>query len=599
MALINRFVQPRPQVDVLGMGIEGFEQGQTDRKAFDAQQVLAGRTGTKPPTFLEQLTGMFGGQQANSVGQPAVGTNLDTLMRAGTPQPVAASDALVSNSHAAANAATDPGLADYFANARAAESGGNDQAANPKSSALGRYQFLEGTWNGLMQQHPELGLTADGRTDPEQQERAMRAFTQENAAALAAKGLAVNPGSLYAAHFLGAGGASNVLGQDPSSPMSAYVDPGVIQANPQLANMSVGEFIDWTNSKGGNSSGGYSAPMPYDQPREGTAREFTPEELGILLASEETRPFAMQYLQNQQQAGRFETRELPDGSVQQIDRMTGQVEFLREPSAPAQRRIVQGPDGNSYYEDGSRVLPGVDAPPAAADQPADVQEYQFYAEQERAAGREPLSIIDYNQALKGNGLTVTTNPDGTTTVQQGGAPKPLTEGQSKDTVYATRASNALPTIDALEDKLLSLPENMAGGVPVIGNYLQSEDYQVARDAGLEYLASILRKDTGAAVTPSEEALYGRIFLPQPGDKPQTVDMKRQRRSLAVEAIKAGMPQQALENMARALDAGGAAQPAPVPTGGNAPVTITDDAGFDALPSGAQFIGPDGQLRVKP
>ncbi len=131
----------------------------------------------------------------------------------------------------------------------------------------------------------------------------------------------------------------------------------------------------------------------------------------------------------------------------------------------------------------------------------------------------------------------------------------------------------------------------------LGNYLQSEDYQVARDAGLEYLASILRKDTGAAVTPSEEALYGRIFLPQPGDKPQTLIMKQQRRALAVEAIKAGMPPQALENMARALDT--AASPDAPAQPGEGPVTISDDAGYDALPSGARFIGPDGLERVKP
>ena len=48
-------------------------------------------------------------------------------------------------------------------------------------------------------------------------------------------------------------------------------------------------------------------------------------------------------------------------------------------------------------------------------------------------------------------------------------------------------------------------------------------------------------------------LYGRIFLPQPGDKPATVDAKRQRRALAVEAIKAGMPPQAIASMGKALE----------------------------------------------
>lgn len=36
----------------------------------------------------------------------------------------------------------------------------------------------------------------------------MRVFTAENARALQGSGIAVNPGSLYAAHFLGPGGAA-------------------------------------------------------------------------------------------------------------------------------------------------------------------------------------------------------------------------------------------------------------------------------------------------------------------------------------------------------------------------------------------------------
>jgi len=36
-----------------------------------------------------------------------------------------------------------------------------------------------------------------------------------------------------------------------------------------------------------------------------------------------------------------------------------------------------------------------------------------------------------------------------------------------------------------------------------------------------------------------------------------------------------------------------------PTASSKPVPITDDAGYNALPSGTQFTGPDGVLRRKP
>lgn len=237
---------------------------------------------------------------------------------------------------------------------------------------------------------------------------------------------------------------------------------------------------------------------------------------------------------------------------------------------------------------------------------------QWRAEQ---AGLQP-GTPEYQQFMMTGGTggtSLSVGPDGTVQFSQGGG-KPLTEGQAKDTVFATRATNALPTIDQFEKSLLSLPENLAGGVPVLGNFMQSEDYQVARDAGREFLASILRKDTGAAVTASEEQMYGDMFLPRPGDKPQTIEMKRQRRALAVEAIKAGMPQQALDNMLTALttagNPGGAGGPASEPAGPAAPAmstpagpqsqpqAVSSQQQYDALPPGSPYLAPDGTIRTK-
>lgn len=147
---------------------------------------------------------------------------------------------------------------EYLANIRAAESGGNDLARNPNSSATGRYQFTSGTWATLMQQYPNSGLTVDGRTNAEQQELAIRLFTRANAKTLEGAGIVPTNGNLYAAHFLGAGGAVRVLSADPAAEVESLVGQEVMRANPFLRGMTVADFSAWAARKGGGSDIGFS-----------------------------------------------------------------------------------------------------------------------------------------------------------------------------------------------------------------------------------------------------------------------------------------------------------------------------------------------------
>lgn len=135
----------------------------------------------------------------------------------------------------------------YFEAIRAAESGGNDSAKNPNSTATGRYQFLTSTWNDLAKRYPQLGLT--DRNNPEQQEAAIRVFTRENAGRLADAGIPLSNGNLYAAHFLGSEDAIDVLNADDSTLVSEYVSPRVIKANPFLSGMTVADFKRWASTK--------------------------------------------------------------------------------------------------------------------------------------------------------------------------------------------------------------------------------------------------------------------------------------------------------------------------------------------------------------
>jgi len=148
------------------------------------------------------------------------------------------------------------------------------------------------------------------------------------------------------------------------------------------------------------------------------------------------------------------------------------------------------------------------------------------------------------QSMAPSNTSIEVGPDGQLRFVQGpGAQaKPFTEGQSKDNVYVTRAQGALEVLDPVADELVSAASRAANVDPTgfIRSRIQSPEFQVAQQAGNEFLQAILRKDTGAAITEQEQQLYGQTYLPQPGDSPQVLTEKKAARRRALDAIRAGM-----------------------------------------------------------
>jgi len=158
----------------------------------------------------------------------------------------------------------------YLQKTRMVESGGDNNAKAKTSSALGSYQFLEGTWKEVVDKY-NLGYTLQDRTDPEKAEKVMRLFTEDNEKALKpVLGRNLTDGEKYLGHFLGISGASNMFKaskKDPNMPVSYYISPKTIEANKSVFYNKDGsvkttqQVYDWANKKMGVKAESYREPQ--------------------------------------------------------------------------------------------------------------------------------------------------------------------------------------------------------------------------------------------------------------------------------------------------------------------------------------------------
>jgi hypothetical protein len=118
-----------------------------------------------------------------------------------------------------------------------AESSHDPSIKNPRSSATGRFQFIDSTWRELMNKYPQLGLTPEGRTSSDQQERAVVAFTRNNARVLSLNGFTPTDMNLRVSHLLGTyGGPRFLLGMatNPNDPAVDHVTGPAAKANREI-----------------------------------------------------------------------------------------------------------------------------------------------------------------------------------------------------------------------------------------------------------------------------------------------------------------------------------------------------------------------------
>lgn len=111
----------------------------------------------------------------------------------------------------------------------------------------------------------------------------------------------------------------------------------------------------------------------------------------------------------------------------------------------------------------------------------------------------------------------------------------LTEGQTKDAMFGERMLRSelnlrkvIPTDEKGQFLKYDPTANVYRFLPD-WNITNSSEWQQYKQAAKEGMASLLRKDTGAAISNQEFDLYFPLYWPQPGDNSDVVRQKQQAR----------------------------------------------------------------------
>lgn len=148
----------------------------------------------------------------------------------------------------------------------------------------------------------------------------------------------------------------------------------------------------------------------------------------------------------------------------------------------------------------------------------------------------------------------------------GGGGKPMTEGQAKANLFGGRMVEADRVLGDLEDKgvtdaglIKGAVQGVAGLAPFIGDKLSdaagsvmntlpgalggpNSAQQRVEQARRDFINAVLRRESGAVISPQEFANAERQYFPQPGDAKDVLAQKRRNRQIATTLMLQEVPE---------------------------------------------------------
>ena len=114
----------------------------------------------------------------------------------------------------------------------------------------------------------------------------------------------------------------------------------------------------------------------------------------------------------------------------------------------------------------------------------------------------------------------------------------MNDAESKNAGFADRValSNQIISSPKIEAAGLSASQRVRSAIPLINNFLTSDEYKSFDQAQRDIINAMLRRESGAVIADSEFANAQMQYFPQPGDTPEILAQKANNRKSALEGI---------------------------------------------------------------
>lgn len=111
--------------------------------------------------------------------------------------------------------------------------------------------------------------------------------------------------------------------------------------------------------------------------------------------------------------------------------------------------------------------------------------------------------------------------------------KPPTQAQETTALYAGRMKQAYDQFEGMSDYIDNLPVIGTAINKAAPNFMKSAEWQSYEQAQRNFLTAVLRRESGAVISPTEFAEGRQQYFPMPGDKPAVLAQKKANRDLVV------------------------------------------------------------------